>query len=575
MGTNESKITDFRGENHSSNTQAAFLVETNYSDSETENEVKNSDEIDQNDYLYNLPKYVYPDLTNRRGYWAGAVPQNCVKEKDILYFFVNTKGEVHYGINNSYRGHFFDGVEVFTSSQEPKPLWAMFDIYGNTLAIEILNFSYKKNGSQKTDCNESTFESISSISNNFRTLNLDTSSASTSMDSSIDLVTIIPQNGVTMRQKKDNFSNMLISHRRLCVDNHLNETLSDSIVDNRQTRAVNELKRKIKNFYESIPVLIHEKLNASDTQYFKFLDKIHGKNVNICEPDCSIAYRESSFKQFDSPVASVDRKRPTQNAYAFFNKIVDIGEPFCIQIVGIDQHLGESQMSLGIGCTTCDPNGLEPVTDLPDDADCLLDRPEYWIVFQNLFNSDLVSKRHNVSLADELCFIINEKSGNLEFYINGNEITKCLFNVDITQRLWFFFNLCGRINAVRIIKPCEKWTQVKNNTKNQRPNSALIDYFESQLIPDFGNESDKNVLRIRKNSSHEKRKSGLDECKICLDAPIECVFYSCGHMCLCWNCANALKEKAVKDSNQNKTSKNPACPICRVEILDIIRFFKS
>lgn len=480
------------------------------------------------DYLYDLPKYVYPDLTNRKGYWAGALPQNSVKETDTFYFFLNDKGEVHYGCNNIYYGLFFEGVEVYSQSKKPKPLWAMFDIYGNTLSIDILNCSNEN--TMTINCNENTFESISSISNNFRTANLERSSTSNSINSSIDLVTIIPQNGVTLREKKGNFSNLLIRHRQLCVDNHLNKTLSDSIMDNRQIKTSDQLNRKIKNFYESIPVLIHEKLETGDTKFIKFLDKIHGKNVNIYEQDCSIAFRKSSLEQLNKPLG---KKKPTRNAYAFLNKTVEFGKAFCVQIVGIDQDLSEFEMSLGIGCTTCDPNKLDPVQDLPDDADCLLDRSEYWIVFQNLFKSDLVSKKHNVSLADELCFIINEKNGNLEFYINGNEITKCLFNVDLTQKLWFFFDLCGRINALRIIKPCNKWSEKKIDAK--RPNSALIDYFENQLIPDLANESNQNFLNSRTNSNKDKRKSGLDECKICLDAPIECVFYSCGHMCLCWN----------------------------------------
>ena len=31
-----------------------------------------------------LPKYVYPNLTNKKGYWAGAMTDSLLKENDIL-----------------------------------------------------------------------------------------------------------------------------------------------------------------------------------------------------------------------------------------------------------------------------------------------------------------------------------------------------------------------------------------------------------------------------------------------------------------------------------------------------------
>ncbi len=38
------------------------------------------------------------------------------------------------------------------------------------------------------------------------------------------------------------------------------------------------------------------------------------------------------------------------------------------------------------------------------------------------------------------------------------------------------------------------------------------------------------------NCKTEKRRSVVkEECRICWENPIECVLYSCGHMCLCWN----------------------------------------
>lgn len=50
-----------------------------------------------------------------------------------------------------------------------------------------------------------------------------------------------------------------------------------------------------------------------------------------------------------------------------------------------------------------------------------------------------------------------------------------------------------------------------------------------------------------------------DLCKICMDAPIECVILECGHMATCILCGKVLTE----------------CPICRQFIIRVVRFFRA
>ncbi|EFN75761.1 E3 ubiquitin-protein ligase RNF34 isoform X2 [Harpegnathos saltator] len=66
---------------------------------------------------------------------------------------------------------------------------------------------------------------------------------------------------------------------------------------------------------------------------------------------------------------------------------------------------------------------------------------------------------------------------------------------------------------------------------------------------------------------HEYKQSrkdveGLSEeeiCKICWDAPIECVILECGHMACCINCGKQMSE----------------CPICKQYVVRVVRFFKA
>lgn len=59
--------------------------------------------------------------------------------------------------------------------------------------------------------------------------------------------------------------------------------------------------------------------------------------------------------------------------------------------------------------------------------------------------------------------------------------------------------------------------------------------------------------------------SGTNECIVCYEAPINTVLYMCGHMCMCYECA--VKQWRAPGGGQ--------CPICRANIRDVIRTYKS
>ncbi|XP_058805269.1 E3 ubiquitin-protein ligase RNF34 [Phymastichus coffea] len=64
---------------------------------------------------------------------------------------------------------------------------------------------------------------------------------------------------------------------------------------------------------------------------------------------------------------------------------------------------------------------------------------------------------------------------------------------------------------------------------------------------------------------YQRSRTGIETadedvlCKICLDAPIECVILECGHMACCINCGKQMSE----------------CPICRQYVVRVVRFFKA
>lgn len=63
-----------------------------------------------------------------------------------------------------------------------------------------------------------------------------------------------------------------------------------------------------------------------------------------------------------------------------------------------------------------------------------------------------------------------------------------------------------------------------------------------------------------KQSRQDVEKLSEEElCKICWDAPIECVILECGHMACCINCGKQMSE----------------CPICKQYVVRVVRFFKA
>lgn len=80
-----------------------------------------------------LPKYACPDLTNKPGFWGKALHERFCQRGNVLFYYVTSSGEVHYGINGEEKGLFITDVDT------RGPLWCMIDIYGNSTAVEFLD----------------------------------------------------------------------------------------------------------------------------------------------------------------------------------------------------------------------------------------------------------------------------------------------------------------------------------------------------------------------------------------------------------------------------------------------------
>lgn len=79
-----------------------------------------------------LPRYACPDLTNRPGYWAKALPERLARLGSVLSFRYTLTGDVLFAIDSEEKGVFFTGINTRS------PLWALVDVYGNTSCVEFV-----------------------------------------------------------------------------------------------------------------------------------------------------------------------------------------------------------------------------------------------------------------------------------------------------------------------------------------------------------------------------------------------------------------------------------------------------
>ncbi|KAK7100922.1 uncharacterized protein [Littorina saxatilis] len=79
-----------------------------------------------------LPKYAYPNLTKKDGYWARAVPERLVCAGCRVMVYVTSSGQLQVFVNGQHKGVLL--VKLPTSST----LWLLADVYGNTASVTFV-----------------------------------------------------------------------------------------------------------------------------------------------------------------------------------------------------------------------------------------------------------------------------------------------------------------------------------------------------------------------------------------------------------------------------------------------------
>jgi len=300
--------------------------------------------------------------------------------------------------------------------------------------------------------------------------------------------------------------------------------------------------------------------------------RTHGVNIRMGS-DCRTALRhEAEFC----------------NGYVMTSRPVLPGESWVVQICQTESvYVG----GLGFGFTTCNPASLSPA-DLPDDADQLLDRPEYWVISKDVAQGPI--------LGDEIEFHLGH-NGQVTMMRNRGQ-PALLMHVDISLPLWAIFDVYGSTRAIRLlgtlIPPCADQQQLlppppmrtsplrpqQQQQQQQQPQHVHVHHpppappmssscssssIYQQQLPMAVPLSSGTASSYVETLTHNLNQGASSECTVCYENSVDCVLYSCGHMCLCYGCAITLYRGGRNQGGQG------LCPICRAPIRDVIRAYRS
>ncbi|KAK7080117.1 E3 ubiquitin-protein ligase neurl1b [Halocaridina rubra] len=505
-----------------------------------------------------LPKYACPDLTNKPGYWAKALGERFAEQGSVLFYYVDSTGDVHFGINGEERGVFFGGVD--TRSQ----LWGLLDVYGNSTAVEFL-------------------DPMAQLNNRVRIVN-DLSPGSSAANSRV-----LPQSQTShpSSQQQSQPPHPAQSQQQQ-QQQHQQQPPPPPQQPPRPDSGVERLQPVMAQLNlsprapDALP-LRHFAHTAFNPLPFH---RVRGRNVRMNNERTVATRTETEYS----------------HGYVFSARPLRPGERLVIQVLGTEaMYVG----ALAFGMTAANPAGLEP-SDLPEDCDLLLDRLEYWVVSKDVAASP--------QAGDELAFALTHH-GEVTFSRNGAS-PQVFMHVDHTLQMWAFFDIYGNTSKIRtlgvthdvpqmsyaqqsasnspprrsdpIVRPSHQLSRASPLVVSLPPSPPSPPSSHSHPVAAPAPVPSSRDGTISGHSTMSSVYSGaymepvsatstltsmgelpggqvLHECTVCYEKPVDSVLYMCGHMCMCYECA--LQQWRGRGGGQ--------CPICRAVIRDVIRTYRS
>ncbi|XP_012620952.3 E3 ubiquitin-protein ligase NEURL1B isoform X1 [Microcebus murinus] len=447
-----------------------------------------------------IPKYACPDLVTRPGYWAKALPENLALRDTVLAYWADRHGRVFYSVNDGEPVLFHCGVAV------GGPLWALIDVYGITDEVQLLESTFAET-LPPTRLSQARFSAC------------------------------LPPNS----HDAANFDNNELENNQVVAKlGHLalgrapGPPPADPAAAATATAAAIPCGPRDRPRPASSPVLLEADLRFHATR---------GSDVSL-----SADRKVACAPRPDGGRTLVFSERPLRPGESLF---VEVGRP------GL-----AAPGALPFGITSCDPGGLRP-PELPADLEALLDRKEYWVV----------ARAGPVRSGGDVLSFTLRPGGDVLLGVNGRPRGRLLC-VDTTQALWAFFAVrggaAGQLRLLGTLQSSPASTTPSGSLSGSQDDSDSDMTFsvnqsssasESSLVTAPSSPLSPPVSPVFSPPEPADSKNG--ECTVCFDGEVDTVIYTCGHMCLCFNCGLRLRRQA-----------RACCPICRRPIKDVIKIYR-
>ncbi|CAL8270599.1 E3 ubiquitin-protein ligase NEURL1 isoform X1 [Gadus morhua] len=463
----------------------------------------------------NLPKYACPDLVSQSGFWAKALPEEFANEGSVVAFWVDKKGRVFYRLNDSSPMLFFSGVRT------AQPLWALVDVYGLTRGLQLLDSEIVP-----PDClRPHSFTNVRSAS-------LVREPDDSRLSISLCDLNLRQEDGGGGGGGSGPGAHGRHSHRHTL---HLTSASSSSSSSNSASCSIPQ--------------------NSLNSQQSSLLPASLESDLHFHQ------LRGAHIKTLDKQTVSRGEHAREERTLVFTDRPLRTGETVFIKVT---KSSPARAGSLSYGVTSCDPAVLRP-SDLPYNPEALVDRKEFWAVCR--VPTPLQS-------SDILGFLVTAE-GEVILSHNGTNVGMQVC-VDNSRPLWMFFGLHGAVTQLRILGSTHLGEPRPPSNPGSPPSSSphtpsALGSGRSDPVLNGGLYSvgagsiPDSPSKLSKSLSFPAAQGAWpDECSICYENAVDTVIYACGHMCLCYTCGLKLKKMS-----------NACCPICRRQIKDIIKTYRS
>ena len=189
---------------------------------------------------------------------------------------------------------------------------------------------------------------------------------------------------------------------------------------------------------------------------------------------------------------------------------------------------------------------------------------------------------HGPLLGDEIEFHLSH-AGEVTMRRNCGA-PALLMHVDVSLPLWAIFDVYGSTRAIRLLGTIVQPQQMEQpiyqapRASPPRPQQPLppIPTQQNQIyqaipahVPVLSSGTASYVETVKQSMQCQAASGSSSECTVCYERSVDCVLYSCGHMCLCYDCALTLYRGGRSSGTTG------LCPICRAPIRDVIRAYRS